>query len=111
MWVKRETPPPPAPDSELAQWAQSKLNSVQFRPANRIGHSATTKHEQVECDECDKHENLKLYCHFHNNNKVCPHEGFCKYMENCVREYCMYKYESADIDVKLPVLLNELDSI
>ena len=51
---------------------------------------------------------MKLYCHFHNNNKVCPYDkecvylheesGLCKYMEICEGEYCMYKHESADVD-------------
>lgn len=77
-------------------------------------------HKKYPCDQCDKsfsfqslkekhikiqHENVKLFCHFHNNNKDCPNEeecvflhessGMCRYMDKCEREYCMYQHENA----------------
>ena len=48
------------------------------------------------------HEKMKLYFHFFNNGKECPHEQecvylheeseMCRYMENCERENCMYQH-------------------
>ena len=74
-------------------------------------------HSGFKCDECDKnfrleevlgkhvkihHENVKLYCHFFNNEKDCPygvncvflHEpsSQCKYGNLCERNYCMFKH-------------------
>ena len=72
-----------------------------------------------KCDVCEKtfryedlrkkhiliaHENLKIYCHFFNNEKTCPysedcvflHEDSpsCKYSTACERNYCMFKHGS-----------------
>ena len=78
-------------------------------------------HQKFKCDKCDKsfkflelltkhvkisHENVKLYCHFFNNKKVCPfkeeclflHEeaDTCKYEKLCERMFCMFKHEYED---------------
>ena len=75
------------------------------------------------CDHCDRtfkfeelkqkhiliyHENVKLYCHFFNNCKVCPHDeecvflhvysAQCKYKNLCERKYCMYKHATSAAD-------------
>ena len=75
------------------------------------------KHEKHKCEQCEKsfkyldlkkkhilisHENVKLYCHFFNNDKTCPfdetciflHEDarFCKYDGICERNFCMFKH-------------------
>ena len=57
-------------------------------------------HKKFKCDKCDKsfkflelltkhikisHENVKLYCHFFNNKKVCP-----------FKEECLFLHEEAD---------------
>ena len=49
------------------------------------------------------HENLKLFCHFFNNNKTCPYSKeciflhqdspICKYGKKCERMLCMFKHE------------------
>ena len=78
-------------------------------------------HKKYSCDQCDKtfkyedtkekhikisHENLKIYCHYYNNEKECPfdddcvylHEDSvdCKYGDLCERDMCMFKHESCD---------------
>ena len=75
-------------------------------------------HVKYPCDLCDKtfkfqeiklkhiqisHENLKIYCHFFNKKKECPHNDDCiylheesipcKYERFCEGEYCMFKHE------------------
>ena len=50
------------------------------------------KHEKYECEQCDRtfkyldikkkhilvsHENVKLYCHFFNNERTCPFDESC----------------------------------
>ena len=50
------------------------------------------------------HENLIIYCHYFNNDKICPfkeeclflHEEAetCKFGKLCERMFCMYKHES-----------------
>ena len=79
-------------------------------------------HKNYPCDQCEKsykteelkekhkrisHEELKLFCHFYNNDKNCPHaveciflhevSGICKYGALCERNYCMYKHDIEDI--------------
>ena len=74
-------------------------------------------HKKHKCDQCGKtfqakdimekhtkiaHENVKLYCHFFNNEKVCPFEEECiflhedsencRFAENCDRINCMFKH-------------------
>ena len=55
------------------------------------------------------HENLRIYCHYFNNDKICPfsdqciflHEEStkCKYGNFCERDKCMYKHENIeDVD-------------
>ena len=78
-------------------------------------------HNKYLCDHCDKmfkyqdintkhikisHENMKLYCHYFNNEKVCPfdeecvflHEdsGICKYGAACERDLCMFQHVEVD---------------
>ena len=75
------------------------------------------QHEKHKCEQCGKtfkyqdikkkhvlvsHENVKLYCHFYNNEKTCPfdesciflHEDakICRYDEMCERNLCMFKH-------------------
>ena len=75
------------------------------------------KHDKHKCEQCDKtfkyldikkkhilvsHENVKLYCHFFNNQKTCPfddaciflHEDakLCRYDRMCERNFCMFKH-------------------
>ena len=75
------------------------------------------KHEKHKSEQCNKsfkyldlkkkhilirHENVKLYCHFFNNDKTCPfyeeciflHKDatFCKYDGMCERNFCMFKH-------------------
>ena len=77
-------------------------------------------HKSYPCDQCDKtfkyqetkekhtkitHENVKLFCHYFNNDLECPfdeeciflHEDspVCKYGELCERTNCMFKHQSA----------------
>ena len=74
-------------------------------------------HTKYTCDICQKtfkyedakskhnkivHENVKLYCHYFNNQKDCPfkeecvfiHEVSteCKYGDICEREFCMFRH-------------------
>ena len=81
-------------------------------------------HNKYACDICEKtfkyqeilqkpikikHEDLKLFCHYQNNNKECPHEEcciylheespICKYGVYCERELCMYRHETNHIHV------------
>ena len=71
-----------------------------------------------KCEKCEKSfansdiqkkhvlitpENVKLYCHFFNNEKTCPfadkciflHKDskFCRYDEMCERDLCMFKHK------------------
>ena len=83
-------------------------------------------HDKFKCEKCEKtfayldikkkhvlisHENVKLYCHFYNNDKTCPFDDkciflhqdskFCKYDEFCERDFCMFKHikkNKADCD-------------
>ena len=82
-------------------------------------HKKTCK--QYSCDQCDKiyktenthekhtkiaHEQIKIYCHYFNNEKPCPyneecifiHEktDVCKYGENCGRTLCMFQHEESE---------------
>ena len=75
------------------------------------------KHKSFKCDKCSKvfkfnetrvkhmqivHENVKLYCHYFNNDTVCPykeeciflHEDseYCRYELSCERKLCMFKH-------------------
>ena len=86
-------------------------------------HSKT--HKKYECDKCDKifsyedtlnkhiqisHGNVKLFCHYFNNEKECPfeeecvflheHSDMCKYGELCERENCMYKHGDKSDDTE-----------
>ena len=83
------------------------------------------KHKSFQCDKCSKifkfnetrekhmqivHENVKLYCHYFNNDKVCPYKeefiflhedsDYCRYELSCERKLCMFKHcvngENAD---------------
>ena len=81
-------------------------------------------HNQHKCELCEQtfkyenlkqkhvkivHENIKLYCHFFNNDKICPKEkeciflheesAPCKYNGICEREYCMYRHGDTEYDV------------
>ena len=76
-------------------------------------------HEKYACEKCEKsfqyesikdihnkvtHNNVKLFCHYYNNDKECPNDqecvflhevsGPCRYMEICERENCMYQHIS-----------------
>ena len=76
-------------------------------------------HKKYCCDDCDKtfeyqnlkdmhvkivHQNVKLYCHYYNNDKDCPFEEECvflhedsedcRYADTCERENCMFKHGS-----------------
>ena len=78
-------------------------------------------HGNYKCEKCDKtfvnldikkkhvlisHENMKLFCHFYNNQKTCPfddkciflHEDskFCRFDLMCERDLCMYKHRKKD---------------
>ena len=80
-------------------------------------------HKNYQCDRCNKtfkfadtmskhvkvhHENVKLYCHYFNNEKVCPYgeecvflhtdSKLCKYGGLCERMLCMFKHQSDDIE-------------
>ena len=103
---------------------------------------ADTSHKSFRCDQCDKsfqyeetkgkhvtaaHGNVKLYCHFFNNNKECPYNEncifihqdsqLCKYNGMCERPCCMYKHGMAgsEVDVgskddkELEVKVDDLD--
>ena len=77
------------------------------------------KHKEYKCEQCSKtfpylniknkhiqisHENLKLYCHFYNNKKICPfdeecvflHEDadICRYWTTCERD--LFKHEDLE---------------
>ena len=79
-------------------------------------------HNKIKCEQCEKtfansdikekhvriaHENVKLYCHFYNNEKSCPfadkciflhqHSKFCKYDELCERDLCMFKHKKNNV--------------
>ena len=53
------------------------------------------------------HEDTKLYCHYFNNEKICPfdkdciflHENSteCKYGKLCERMNCMYKHRTEEL--------------
>ena len=74
-------------------------------------------HSNFKCEKCEKtfvnldikkkhvlisHENVRLYCHFYNNDKTCPFDDkciflhqdskFCRYDELCERDFCMFKH-------------------
>ena len=76
------------------------------------------EHAKKKCDRCNKvfkcedikkkhiqitHENVKLFCHFFNNEKLCPYEeeciflhkdsSLCKYGALCERNNCMFKHK------------------
>ena len=78
-------------------------------------------HKKYGCGDCDKvfdfevvlekhieavHEHCKLFCHYYNNDKVCPfneqciylHEdsGMCKFGKGCERVLCMFGHEDND---------------
>ena len=80
-------------------------------------------HGGIQCDMCEKnfgseeilgkhvliaHEKVKLYCHFYNNEKECPHgikciflhehSNQCKYGKMCERNNCMFKHEVNIVD-------------
>ena len=80
-------------------------------------------HKQHQCNYCEKsfkrelyktrhitavHEDLKIFCHYFNNNKICPfnnqciflHEPStdCKYGSKCERINCMYKHDKPEND-------------
>ena len=75
-------------------------------------------HKKYSCDHCEKsfpyenikvkhteavHGNLKIYCHFYNNQKECPFEEQCiflheqseecKFGASCERINCMYQHK------------------
>ena len=77
----------------------------------------------MKCDLCEKtfgseevlgkhmkigHENVKLYCHFFNNERECPHgvkciflhepSGQCRYGKLCERNYCMFNHTEKIMD-------------
>ena len=80
-------------------------------------------HADYGCSVCEKtfkyqeikskhmriaHENLKLFCHFFNNNKTCPYSKdciflhqaspICKYGKKCERLLCMFKHETDEVE-------------
>ena len=80
-------------------------------------------HKTYPCEQCDKsfkqedikekhirivHENVKLYCHYFNNEKECPHiedcvflheeSAECNYGDFCERDYCMFKHVYDTLD-------------
>ena len=82
-------------------------------------------HNIFPCDNCEKvfnqegtrsrhktavHEQIRIYCHFYNNNKNCPFESQCiflhedsqecKYGKICERVNCMYKHVNDENDVE-----------
>ena len=81
------------------------------------------KHQKFECDECDcefsyegllerhteaVHGDMKIFCHYFNNDKDCPfdeecifaHEDSraCKFGNGCERMMCMFQHEKSDED-------------
>ena len=77
------------------------------------------RHRENSCPHCERtfryedilekhikiaHEGTKLYCHFFNNEKICPfeqdciflheHSTQCIYEKLCERNNCMYKHSS-----------------
>ena len=79
------------------------------------------QHQQFECDECDSefsyegllerhieavHGDMKIFCHYFNNDKDCPfddecifaHEDSraCKFGKGCERMMCMFQHEKSD---------------
>ena len=90
-------------------------------------------HKKFNCEQCEKsfryldikkkhvliqHENVKLYCHYYNNQKTCPfddesiflHEDarYCKYDLICERNYCMFKHRKhVEPDVENDEIDNE----
>ena len=75
-------------------------------------------HKKYECDHCSKtfkyqelkekhtqisHENVKIYCYYYNNKKICPYDNeciflheeskSCKFGNLCERLFCMFKHE------------------
>ena len=63
----------------------------------------TIKYEELKQKYMLKvHEDFKMYCHFFNNEKSCPHDQdcvflhevskICKYGTTCERNYCMFKH-------------------
>ena len=85
------------------------------------------KHKKYSCDQCSKtfsyinaknkhiqitHGNLKIYCHFYNNNTTCPFDDadFCRYGVKCERDYCMFKHDYLE-DVEIGESLVAKDSI
>ena len=80
-------------------------------------------HAENGCSVCEKtfkyqeikskhmriaHENLKLFCHFFNNNKTCPYSKdciflhqdspICKYGKKSERMLCMFKHEEDEVE-------------
>ena len=80
-------------------------------------------HEKYACNQCEKtfknldvkgkhvkisHEDVKIFCHFFNNNLECPYNEecifihkdseMCRYGATCERKKCMYKHGDNDDD-------------
>ena len=76
------------------------------------------KHGNFECEKCEKiftfegvlekhitavHGEMKIYCHYYNNNQECPFQNECifahlsskecVYGNECERFYCMFRHE------------------
>ena len=78
-------------------------------------------HKKYPCEHCEKsfpyeslkvkhvtavHENLRIYCHFYNNQKECPFDEQCiflhkqseecKFGVSCERNNCMYQHKDIE---------------
>ena len=94
-----------------------------FLKEKQLKEHISQKHKTYPCKECEKvfdyevnlenhikavHEDLKIFCHYFNNNKECPYEEECIYIHKdsedcrfgskCERQMCMFKHEETDDD-------------
>ena len=78
-------------------------------------------HVTYKCNQCEKsfcckeikekhikisHKNVKLFCHYFNNVKVCPSEDKCKFLheesenckfsKSCERLKCMFMHDNSE---------------
>ena len=103
---------------------QCKECDTKFREESQLNEHVK-KHTTYPCEECEKlfdyevtlvkhneavHENIKLFCHYWNNDLDCPYEKDdkdqciflheesekCRFGKTCERNLCMYQHDKDD---------------